>query len=284
MFSLKIENSNGEMFELTHDTKNYYITDVEGLTPPPTVVNTATAGIIDGTFFNSARVEQRNIVITVVLAGDIEANRQRLYKIFPRKTPCTVYFKNKNRNVKIEGYVEMLEGSLFSQQETMQISIICPRPYFEALTTLYNELSRILALFQFPFSIITPIPFSEILDNPLCIINNIGDAACGTLIEVDFSGEISELKIFHTTTQKFFEVKYNFIDNDRLIINTRSGEMSIYLYRSGIKTNLLNYVSKNSSWLRIEPGRNTFTFTVGDDESVDNVNIHFTTALLYGGV
>ena len=218
------------------------------------------------------------------MAGDIEANIQRLYKIFPRKTPCTVYFKNKNRNVKIEGYVEMLEGDLFSQQETMQISIICPRPYFEALTTLYNELSRILALFQFPFSIITPIPFSEILDNPLCIINNIGDAECGTIIEIDFTGTISELTIFNTTTQKFFELAYSFIDNDRVIINTRSGEMGVYLYRVGVKTNLINYVGKNSTWLKIAPGRNSFTYTVNDGGSVDDLNIHFNTALLYGGV
>ena len=56
MFSLKIKNTNGELFELTHNSKNYYITRVEGLTPPPTAVNTATAGTLDGSFFNSARV------------------------------------------------------------------------------------------------------------------------------------------------------------------------------------------------------------------------------------
>ena len=63
MYSLKIENTNGEIFELTHDFSNYYVTDVSGLTPPATTINTAKAGIIDGTFFNSASVEERNIVI-----------------------------------------------------------------------------------------------------------------------------------------------------------------------------------------------------------------------------
>ena len=120
MFTLKIESSLG-LVELTHDLNNYAVVGVQGLTPPPTTINTAIAGSIDGSFFNSARVESRNIVITVILAGDIEANRQRLYRIFPRKMPVTIYFKNKNRDVKISGYVEALEGDLFTQQEQMQI-------------------------------------------------------------------------------------------------------------------------------------------------------------------
>lgn len=283
MFTLKIENTNGDIFELTHDSPDYYVIGVQGLTPPATAVNTATAGTIDGTFFNSARVNQRNIVITIILNGDIEGNRQRLYQIFPRKTPCTVYFKNKNRDVKIVGYVEALEGDLFVMREQMQISIICPRPYFEALQALYIELSKILAMFEFPFSIVTPIPFSEVLDYPICTINNTGDAACGTTIDVDFYDDASGLKIFNTTTQSFFELDYSFETNDHVVINTNSGQMGVVLYRNGTQTNLLNYVAQNSTWLKIMPGENTFTFTVETGDA-ENVKIHFTTALLYGGV
>ncbi|MBQ1574074.1 MAG: phage tail family protein, partial [Clostridiales bacterium] len=152
MYSLKIENTNGEIFELTHDFSNYYVTDVSGLTPPATTINTAKAGIIDGTFFNSASVEERNIVISLTINGDIEANRQKLYRIFPRKTACTVYFKNANRDVKIQGYVETIESDLFSKREKAQISIICPRPYFEDLATIYAELAATLSMFEFPFA------------------------------------------------------------------------------------------------------------------------------------
>lgn len=283
MFSLKIQNINGEIFELTHNSPNYYVTRVDGLTPPPTAVNTATAGTIDGSFFNSARVEQRNLVITVVINGDIEANRQLLYKIFPRKTKCTVFFKNENRDVKIEGYVEALEGDLFSVREQMQISIICPRPYFQALETLYTELSKILALFEFPFSIWDPIPFSEILEVPIAIIDNTGDAACGTIIDIDFKGNATGLKIANTTAQTYFELDYTFQDNDRVTINTNSGQMGVTLQRAGVKINLLNYVTQGSTWLRILPGENQFTYTLASGDAED-VIIHFTTALLYGGV
>lgn len=283
MFTLKIENTAGEVFELTHNSPNYNIIHVDGLTPPPTVVNTATAGTIDGTFFNSARVEQRNLVITLVINGDIETNRQQLYKIFPRKTQCTVYFNNANRNVKIKGYVETLESDLFTMREQVQISIICPRPYFEALNALYTELSKILKLFEFPFSIVTPIPFSEILSTPICNIDNTGDAECGAIIDVDFYGSAAGLKIFNTTNQTFFGLNYSFVEHDHVIINTNSGQLGVTLERSGTKTNLLNYVEKNSTWLRLTPGNNNFTFTL-DEGASESVKIHFTTALLFGGV
>lgn len=283
MFSLKIKNTKGDIFELTHNSPNYYVTHIDGLTPPPTAINTSTAGIIDGTFFNSARVEQRNIVITLVINGDIERNRQRLYSIFPRKTPCTVYFKNKYRDIKIVGYVETLDGDLFVQREQIQISIICPRPYWEALSALYDELSKIIALFEFPFSIVTPIPFSEINETPIARINNRGDAPCGTIIDIDFEGGATGLKIINTSNSSFFGLDYTFVADDRLIINTNSGQLGVSLQRSGSIINLLNYVDENSTWLKVEPGLNIFTMTLTSGD-VDEVKTHFTTTLLFGGV
>lgn len=282
MFTLKIQNTQGEVWELTHNL-NYHVKSVQGLTPPETAVNTATAGTIDGTFFNSARVNQRNIVITLVPNGDIEANRQLLYKMFRLKTKCTIYFKNKYRDVKIDGYVEMLESDLFTMRQEVQISIICPRPYFQGLIDLYTELSKIVALFEFPFSIVTPIPFSEISDVPITTINNVGDAVCGTIIDIDVTDTCSGLKISNTSNQTFFELNFSFQANDHVTINTNSGQMGVSLRRGDTTTNLLNYVSKDSTWLKIQPAENTFTFSLTTG-TVDSVKIHFTTSLLYGGV
>ena len=178
-FTLKIENTKGEVFELTHNTKNYVVADVQGLTRPSTTINTSACAGIDGSFFNSARMNQRNIVIDLVLRGDIEANRQRLYSIFPAKTPCTVYFKNHNRNVKIKGYVETLEGDIFQMQEQMQISIICPKPFWEDMEAIYSELADFVKRFKFPFSIEEPIPISAYGDWGGVTIENPGDVELG---------------------------------------------------------------------------------------------------------
>lgn len=285
MYSLKIENTNGEIFELTHDFSDYYVTKVEGLTPPATTINTAKAGIIDGTFFNSASVEERNIVISLTINGDIEANRQKLYRIFPRKTACTVYFKNANRDVKIKGYVETIECDPFVMREKAQISIICPRPYFEDLATIYAELAATLAMFEFPFAIEedNPIPFSEATDYPIAEIMNEGDAEAGCIISIEVNDTIQGIKIINTSTQQFFYLDSAFVDHDKITISTISGQMGVTRERGGTKTNILNYVGANSAWLRLAPGVNYFTYTI-DDGDTEDVEITFEATTLYGGV
>lgn len=284
MFTLKIQNANNEIFELTHDTANYAVVGVQGLTPPTTNVNTSAGGAVDGTFYNSSRVQQRNIVIDIILQGDIEGNRQRLYKIFSIKKPCTIYFQNKNRNVQIVGYVEVLDGDLFVQREQMQISIICPRPFFEDLETIYTELSNVVRMFEFPFSIEEndPIPFSDIMDTPLCTINNGGDVECGCILQISISAAVTGLTIYNVTTQQFFGFNYSFQESDEITINTISGQMGVSLNRDGQTMNLLNYMTSNSSWFKLAVGDNDFTFTATN--GAQNVNIMFATAVLYGGV
>lgn len=284
MFTLKIENAKGQIFELTHNSQNYNIIGITGLTPPQTAVNTSTGGLIDGTFYNSSRVEQRNIVITLVLNGDIETNRQQLYKIFNIKKPCTIYFQNENRNVQIIGYVETLESDLFTMREQVQISIICPRPYFEDLETIYTELSEIMRMFEFPFSIEynDPIPFSEILEYPLCTINNGGDVECGCIMGVAITANVTGLTIYDTTQQTFIGFNYSFQAGDEISINTVSGQMGATLTRQGQTINLLNYLIQNSTWFRLDLGDNDFTFTA--ESGADAVNVTFATANLYGGV
>ena len=130
MYTLKIRNSRGEIYELTHNRRMYSVVSVSGLTLPMVNINTAAAGTQDGEVYSSSHMNRRNIVITLVLEGDIERSRQMLYTIFPLHSPVTVYYQTFNRDLYIDGYLESIDGSLFAQREAMQISIICPDPYF----------------------------------------------------------------------------------------------------------------------------------------------------------
>lgn len=282
MFTLKIENAAGAVIELTHDRKNYGIISVQGLTRPPAQINTATAGTVDGAFYSSARLEMRNIVITVVPFGDIEGNRQRLYDIFPLPhTPCTVYFANKNRSVRIQGYVETLEGDLFQNRETIQVSIICPRPYWQDLTTIYTELSQTLARFEFPFSITEPIPISEYTEYPVATVINSGDVISGLVIHGSATGAVSGLMIYNSTTGQYIGFDYAFQSGDEITINTLSGSLSARLLRQGQTINLMQYLAAGSKWLKLALGENNFTFSA---EGAEDMKITLETVNLYGGV
>ena len=281
VFTLKIENSKGQTFELSNNVGNYIVADVSGLTRPNTDINTSESSA-DGSYFNSAKLQSRNIVITLRLRGDIETNRQQLYTIFPMKDACTIYYRNKNRNVRIKGYVEVLDGSIFTDKEEMQISIICPNPYFEGLETIQTELTRIMKLFEFPFSIQEPIPISEIRALPFCTIINGGDVKCGCKIDISVSGNVKGLKIYNTTTQEMLGIDFDFQAGDNIKIDTTNTKKKCILVRDGAEISLLFYRVKGSSWFTLAQGANDFTFSVSEGE--EYVKIEFAVVELYGGV
>ena len=267
MFTLKIGNNHGSIYELTHNTGKYAVVGIDGLTRPPSTINTAIAGGIDGSFFNSARVEQRNLVISIILRGDIEANRQALYTIFPLKSKCTIYFSNKNRDVKIEGFVETLEADLFTMQERVQVSIICPRPYWQDMNEIIDSISTTVNLFQFPFSISEPIPFAEVYNEPHAFLNNLGDSETGFTIVTTLEKNLSTLTFTNLTTGEFFKVDYTMLEGDTFILSTIQGGLNVRIEREGSSINLLNYIGAGSSWIKLVTGLNDITYSCGSDEA-----------------
>ena len=287
IFTLIIKNYKGETYELTHNYERYYVKSITGLTPPSAVINTSVSGSYDGSFYNSSRLEQRNIVITVGLKGKVEENRQRLYSIFPMKKECEVYFKNRYRDVKIKGYVESIEGDIFVQREEIQISIICPNPYFETPISVECEMSRTVPLFEFPFSIAkaNPISFGKILDKPTCKIYNNGDVECGCIITISvLDGLTGNPRITNEVTHEFMQFNNTLLmSKDVITINTNYGKMRATMRRVGLDVNMLPFLSDDSSWIKLTTGLNTLSFT-DIHKNYNNTNIKVEYTPLFGGV
>ena len=151
MFTLKVENSKGAILELTDNEENYQITKISGLNPPNANINTSNYANSDGFSFDSSRIPNRQVVITVYINGDVEKNRLTLYKYFRNKEWCKIYYESESRNVYIEGYVQTLEVSPFDMKQIAQISILCPNPYFKDLEKVCAFSSICLLFFRTNF-------------------------------------------------------------------------------------------------------------------------------------
>lgn len=282
MFTLKIENSRGELFELTHNSADYIVAGITGLAYPRINVNAVTGGQ-DGGIYGSSIAEMRNIVLSIMPRGDVEGNRQRLYKMFPPKEPCTVYFRNANRDVKIRAYVEVLDGDYFTDSETIQISLICPAPYFEAAEAIYAEISSTIRYFEFPFSISEPVEFSSISDSPQAIISNTGDLPCGVTITATFYGSVTGLTVYCVNLSQKIEISYTFQYGDTVTICTLQGSISAVLVRGTDEINMIPYISDDSEFFRLPSGESSFTVSVGSGDSGD-VECGISATELFGGV
>ena len=282
MYSLKVENDRGNTLELTNNPK-YTVFKIEGLNPPQATINSSVNTTTDGSSINSVRLENRNIVIYTTIEGDVEANRINLYKYFPVKKSVKLYFNNGTRNIYINGTVELIECDLFSNKQVAQISIICPRPYFKDVNDLVTLFSDVSKMFSFPFAISkTGIELSSISVNQRRSIINTGDAETGVIIKLFSTGTVVNPVVYDVLKRTQLKLNFTMLASDTLVINTNVGEKSIELIRDGVTYNALGYMAQDSTWFVIESGDNVFTYDA--DSGNSNLQLTFTTSILYSGV
>lgn len=302
MYTLIAENKYSEQLELTHNPA-YNITDIDGIDPAEAVINVSKNAGADGSVFNSAYVNDRQIVITLSVNAPTETNRIALYKFFKPKFPVTLYYQNATRNVYINGYVQNVAVGFFDKKQTVQITINCPQPFFNGLYTKVQECSNVESLFEFPFSIeesTAPIvgqavvgtdslggesggiEFSRLLDYFEATIFNDGDVETGALITIKASGAVDTPKIYNVETNESFIINTTLQAGDLVTINTRRGEKALTLLRNGVTIPLIGSLAEGSTWFQLVPSDNVFTLDA--DSGVENMLVTFTINDQYEGV
>lgn len=285
MYTLKVENKRGEILTLTQNEKEYQIVSIDGLNPVPAILQTSAVAGMDGEKFVSAKLNTRNIVITVRLNGDVERNRLQLYHYFKSKQFCKIYYKTDTRDVFAEGYVENIECDLFTMSEMMQISIVCPDPYFYSVEESIHEVSHVNPLFEFSFAfgangvtnptITDPaIEFSNYNDSQAIDIVNSGEEETGMIIEIVFGDNVSNPYVQDGITEDVLRVNADFEFGDVLTISTKRGNKSVMITRNGASpTSGIRYLDKSSVWLQLATGLNHFAY--GAASGAENMTVTF---------
>ena len=285
------------------EKSGFLIKSVLGLGPSKANVNTTEVSTNDGSLFNSARLNQRNIVFDFIFVDsvnreNIEDVRQKSYKYFPLKKNLDLLIETDNRIVKTTGYVESNEPNIFSSQEGSQISIICPDPNFYSAgpdgnnTTIFYGVESV---FEFPFS-------NESLTDPLIVFGNIqnktenvitykGDSEIGITIQIHAIGGAGSITLYNTGTRESMRIDTvkletltgsGIVAGDDIIIKTQKGDKSITLIRGGKTTNILNCLDKRSDWFSLAKGDNIFAFTA--ESGTTNLQLWIYNKVIYEGV
>lgn len=286
LYTAKIENKNGEVIELTQDENNWQVVSITGLNPPPAQVNLTPIAGLDGSVFNSAKLDTRELVILMRINGDAEENRLTLYRFSRTKEPCRFYYKSSRRDVFIDGYIQTAEANLFEQGQVLQISVICPQPYFRSMDEIIEDISSTAALFVFPFSIDygEPVPFSSFDVTRATDVFNTSEAETGVDMEAFIHASVSKLYIVNTTTGEWLELDYSFQSGDRVLIDTVKGEKSLRLVRSGSTYNLFPALKAGSKFFQLQIGSNLFEYLADEGASNQFVNIIVKRRDLFRGV
>ncbi|MBR2540396.1 MAG: phage tail family protein [Mogibacterium sp.] len=262
MFTLIAQNKYGQRLELTHN-QAYVVKSIEGIDPPEGVINTTRNADADGSVFNSAYVNNRQIIITLAINGPAEQNRINLYKYFKSKYPVRLFYKNESRDVYIDGYVKKPMIDFFAEKQIAQITIFCPSPFFKGATDIITDFSSVESAFEFPFEIeaADPIEFGIIIDEIEKNIIYHGDVETGAVITLDARGSVANPIIANLDTNQFFKLNLSMARGDRIIINTTKKQKSARLISNGVVSNVVGSIADGSTWLQILPDDNMLQIT-----------------------
>lgn len=307
--SVTAVNFKGESIkmDLFHpESSGFIIIKIDGIGPGKATVTKNDSKVYDGGTITSARLPSRNIKMEIqfLWVNSIEDVRHKSYKYFPLKKPITLIFETDTRTVEIEGVVESNEPDIFSSEESTNISIICPDPYFYASgenARSKTEFSGINAMFEIP----SDTGYSnESLTEALTEIStlyvqsergimNYGEVDIGVVISIkplaivkgiltisnvtlgqNMSFDLNKIK---TITEQDFHL------GDELIINTLRGKKSVTLVREGKNYNALSCIDTRTDWIYLTSGENTFTYYL-DGEGIEDLQFSVTNSILYEGV
>jgi predicted phage tail component-like protein len=261
MYTLEAENTYGQRIELTHNDA-YVIESIIGLDPPESTINTTRNASADGSIFNSAFVNNRTITITLAINAPAEENRIELYTYFKSKMPVRLYYKNAQRNVYIDGYVRNIDIGFFEKKQVAQITILCPKPFFNAVDDTLIDFTLIEGLFEFPFDIIADgMEFSRLDAGGERLVYNEGDVETGFLITLAATAAVVNPQIYNVVTNEYFALTMTMAAGDEIVINTKKKEKSVTLTSGGIATNIVGNIKEGSTWLQLAPGTNYMIVT-----------------------
>ena len=307
--SVTAVNFKGESIkmDLFHpESSGFIIIKIDGIGPGKATVTKNDSKVYDGGTITSARLPSRNIKMEIqfLWVNSIEDVRHKSYKYFPLKKPITLIFETDTRTVEIEGAVESNEPDIFSSEESTNISIICPDPYFYASgenARSKTEFSGINAVFEIP----SDAGYSnESLTEALTEIStlyvqsergimNYGEVDIGVVISIkplavvkgiltisnitlgqNMSFDLNKIK---TITEQDFHL------GDELVINTLRGKKSVTLVREGKNYNALSCIDTRTDWIYLTSGENTFTYYL-NGEGIEDLQFSVTNSILYEGV
>jgi hypothetical protein len=234
------------------ETDLIQIRNITGLDPVKAAVNTSPFGSVDGVAYTGSNVAYRNIVLTLHPNPDwndwtFESLRRLIYLYFtPKLGTRLIFYSSDMPPVEIYGYVEDANVNQFSKDPEIQVSIICPDPYFTALdaTVVTGQAARNNS---------TP---TEVQYN--------GSIATGITVQLNRSADpppnVVGIQIGDPTLS-YFNVTASVDATKYFLMNSVQGNKFVQnvAFTSGVITNLLSKIQPYSTWPILQPGQNDFS-------------------------
>ena len=269
IIKVEVTNRQGNLLTLPLEdiSGGFIVKDIQGLDPVQATLVSSNFATLDGEEYQSSSLEKRNIHILLEYNPDytldqtVRGLRQQLYPFFRPKSPITLkFYMTDGLVVQIDGRVETMEAPLFTNEPSIDISILCFKPDFINPTPV--------VVTGFSTSDTTP----TVVD-----VDGTEDTGIELVLTVT-RATMSEFTVYHTPpggSVVTLQVTAALILDDVVRIDTRPGSKEAILTRSSTPSSILYAVSPQSNWITLENGSNelrVYTSGTGCPASIQYYN------------
>lgn len=251
------------ILKLTGQQHKWQVRSVTGLNPPKTNVFESTLMGVPGVKKTGSKIDKRNIVFTIHINHPCEANRDELLQFLSTDYEIDIQIKTAHKNLTIKGTVETNEYDIYTQSQTMQVSVLCDYPYFKSSDDRVVSYADYVGGFQFPLDLDieekTMFDKIDLINN--YVLYNYGQIATGLKIELSVFANTSDIIITNVdNTSQFFGLKGEYLAGDKIYIDTNpTATDKVMLIRDGVKTKILKKLMPGTTWFNI---KNVLVLTV----------------------
>ena len=282
MLTLDFVSKSGQALHLVKNAW-FDLTNVDGMTTGNTSISSIVIGGVDGDTINNIQAQPRGIVLDLRIKDhvNVEDAKRYILSFVKLKQTCSLVWTQNGRTVKIDGVVEAVDLPRWTKKGSvaMQITLHCPRAFWEDVNYILSEISASKNLHYFTA---TPgdmlyfpadgIALGEYDTSRTRTFVNTGDVAVGMQIEI-MAFATATNPVIYDQNGNFFGVGYGTDDKqvvlsagDKIVINTQAGQKGVTL--NG--TNIIDKIKPRSTWLLLQAGENEFSIN-SDDADVDNM-------------
>lgn len=239
---------------------------------------------MDGGYLEAVKVPPRPIGLSFVIndRSRTEELRNDLISFFSPKKPGTLTIERGGRKRKI-GFClserpQFVQDNIISDKLRVNLSLICPDPYFQDVNPSVVNFMHPLPLLTFPFNSVAGVGITAgilVVTDTATLVND-GDVPVGIVCDITASGgTVTNPKI--TMNGQYVRVIKTLEIGDTLSIDTNQGRKDIYF--NGKSQFIFD---RKSVFFQLPVGENTIV--VSADAGIKDAKASFTYSFKYLGV
>lgn len=277
MKTITCKNDNGleAAFTYDHDKHEYFLVSCDGIYSFKNAITTSKNATTDGTSYNGEGLEQRNIVIAANIRRNHRQNREFLSRVFKVHSEGTFIHEENGDIREIKYRVESIDVEEKGVLRAAIISLICTDPYFTDGKDIVIEMSQWYDDFEWAVEIPEEgMEFGHRETSAIMQVDNESTKDVGITITLEADDIVENPIIYNQTTNETLKLICTMEANDKIMIRTIEGNITVELIRDGVTTDY-NYTvdEDNDGYIQLVMGTNVIKYDA--DSGVEYLNVKF---------